>query len=229
MTLLKRLALMTTGGLVLLALLVGVGIQRSGSRFFAGLNLMFNAPANEPQVDVRSLVVRKIRGASELTTAVFSMEAVVPSSRDRLVGNFVVGKTTLLYIAFGEVRAGVDLKEIAPDDIRDRGDTLHIKLPAPRILDSKIDVKRSSAYDYDRGFLGLGPDVAPQLQDLSEETALEKIVTAACSEGILDEANRRAELTVTQLLASAGVVNFEIETQPPAATSCISDAVAAKR
>lgn len=229
MTLLKRLALMTTGGLVLLALLVSVGLLRSGSRFFAGLNLMFNGPEDEPKVDVRSLVVRKIRGASELTTAVFTMEAVVPSSRDRFVGNFTIGKTTLLYIAFGEVRAGVDLQDLEPEDIRQEGETLIVELPVPRILDSKIDVNRSSAYDYDRGFLGLGPDVAPQLQDLSQETALEKIVAAACSEGILEEANKRAELTVSQLLASGGVEKFEIEIQSPKQGDCVPSAVAAAR
>jgi hypothetical protein len=52
--------------------------------------------------------------------------------------------------------------------------TIQLRLPPPRILDSKIDVNRSSVYDYNRGFLGLGPDVGPQLQTLAQRETLKK-------------------------------------------------------
>jgi DNA-binding transcriptional regulator YiaG len=58
------------------------------------------------EVDVQTVVVQQIRGASELTTAIFTMEAVVPTTSSRTVANWEVGKTTLVYIAKGEVRAG---------------------------------------------------------------------------------------------------------------------------
>jgi hypothetical protein len=116
--LLRNLMLMTTGGVVLIALLFGVGVLRSGTRFFEGLNAMFNAPQPKPQVDVRSLIVSQVRGASELTTAVFTMEAVVPTRQDRNLGGYTLGTTTLLYIAYGEVRAGIDLQDLKPDDVQ---------------------------------------------------------------------------------------------------------------
>jgi len=158
----RNLMLMTTGASILIALVLGIGMLRSGARFFEGINAIFNAPQPKPEVDVRSLVVRQIRGASELTTAVFTMEAVVPTRQDRNLGGYKVGTTTLLYIAYGQVRAGVDLEELGSDDVQVVNDTIQLQLPPPRLLDSKIDVNRSSVYDYDRGFLGLGPDVAPQ-------------------------------------------------------------------
>jgi hypothetical protein len=43
--LLRNLMLMTTGGTVLIALVLGFGILRSGTRFFEGLNAIFNAPS----------------------------------------------------------------------------------------------------------------------------------------------------------------------------------------
>jgi hypothetical protein len=190
--LLRNLMLMTTGGVVLIALLFGVGVLRSGTRFFEGLNAMFNAPQPKPQVDVRSLIVSQVRGASELTTAVFTMEAVVPTRQDRNLGGYTLGTTTLLYIAYGEVRAGIDLQDLKPDDVQIVNNTIQLKLPPPRILDSKIDVNRSTVYDYDRGFLSLGPDVAPQLQMLAQRETLKKIVTAACSNGVLAQANDRS-------------------------------------
>ncbi len=159
--LLKSLGLMVTGGAVAAALLVSFGMWRAGDRFFAGFNNLFHIPQPAPKVNVQSVVIQQIRNASELTTAVFTMEAVVPTSQDSTLGGFVLGTTKLLYIAHGQVQAGVDLSKLTTENVQVSGDRVQIQLPAPSILDSKIDVSRSSVYDYNRGMLGLGPDVAP--------------------------------------------------------------------
>ncbi len=216
----RNLMLMTTGGTVLIALLFGIGILRSGTRFFEGLNAIFNTPQPKPEVDVRTIVVRQVSGASEMTTAVFTMESVVPTRQDMKLANYTVGSTTLLYIAYGEVRAGVDLKDLKADNVQIVNDTIQLQLPPPRILDSKIDVNRSSVYDYNRGFLGLGPDVAPQLQTIAQRETLKKIVSAACSQGVLKQANERAELVVEKLLNTAGYKQVQVKTQPPAPGTC---------
>lgn len=218
--LLRNLMLMTTGGTVLIALVLGFGILRSGTHFFEGLNAIFNAPQPQPQVDVRTLILHQIRGASELTTSVFTMESVVPTRQDMKLANYTVGTTTLLYIAYGEVRAGVDLKDLKAENVQVTNNTIQLRLPPPRILDSKIDVNRSSVYDYNRGFLGLGPDVGPQLQTLAQRETLKKIVAAACSQGVLKQANDRAELVVEKLLNTAGYKQVQVKTQPPAPGTC---------
>ena len=218
---LKGLLSIFTGGIMVVALLAAVGAWRFGDRFFQGLMLMVQPPEPEHTVDVRSVVVRQIRGASELTTAVFAMEAVVPTSSNRTLVGYVIGKTNLLYLAYGEVRAGVDLSELSESQVQTTDDGgIQVLLPSPRILDAKIDVSHSKVYDYDRGFLGLGPDTAPELQDLAQEEALRKITSAACEEGILNEANQRAELVVKQLLSTAGYEDVSVETQPPAPGTC---------
>ena len=219
--LVRNLMLMSTGGMVLIALLFGIGMWRSGSRFFEGINAIINAPPAKPQVDVRSLVVSQVRGASELTTAVFTMEAVVPTRQERKIGQYTLGATTLLYLAYGEVRAGVDLKELKADNVTVVNDTIQLQLPPPRILDSKIDVNRSSVYDYDRGFLGLGPDTAPQLQTLAQQETLKKIKVAACRGNLLAQANDRAQLVVEKLLNTAGYKKVEVKTQSPSPTACL--------
>jgi Protein of unknown function (DUF4230) len=214
---LKTLSMLTTGGTIAIGLLIAAGMWQTGNQFLGKLSALFNAPQPEAQVDVRSMVVQQIRNASELTTAIFTMETVVPASRDRTVGGYVIGKTTLLYIAYGEVRAGVDLSELKPEDVEVKGETTILHLPPPRILDSKIDVNRSKVYDYDRGFLGLGPDAAPELQDLAQRQTLDKIVASACANGILQSASDRAQLTVSQLLTTAGYTKLMVENQPSAA------------
>lgn len=217
---LRNLMMMSTGGIVLIAVILGIGLLRQGNRFFEGLKSVFNVETASPQADITSLIVRQIRGASELTTAVFTMEAVVPAHQDRSLAGYKIGTTTLLYIAYGEVRAGVDLKELSANNVQVVNNNVQLQLPPPRILDSKIDVNRSRVYDYDRGFLGLGPDTAPQLQMFAQQETLKRIVTAACSQGVLQQANDRAELVVTQLLNTAGYKNVAVTTQSPRPGTC---------
>jgi hypothetical protein len=213
------------GGAVLVGIVAGVGFWRSGDRFLEGVRIMLTPAQPEPQVDVRSVVVQQLRGASELTTAIFAMEAVVPTRSDRTLAGYVIGSTNLLYIAYGEVRAGVDLAELTAADIQVIGDSaIQVTLPPAKILDSKIDLSKSNVFDYSRGFLGLGPDVAPELQEKAQQEALIKIEEAACQENLLAEANRRAEVTVGQLLATAGFETVTVTTQPLTNSACAAPA-----
>ncbi len=224
----RNLMTVMRGGITILTLLIILSIIRSGARFTEGIGAFFRPSLSEPEVDPRTLVVHQVQGASELTTAIFAMESVVPTSRDRTLGEYVIGKTTLLYIAYGEVRAGIDLSDVDVDDVTVVGDRLQVRLPPPEILDSKIDVTRSRVYDYDRGFLGLGPDSAPQLQELAQRETLTRIVDIACDSGLLIEANERAEAALTRLLQNAGgYQDLDIQTQQPEASACGAPTVGA--
>jgi Protein of unknown function (DUF4230) len=229
---LKTARLMAMGGVAMLMVVAGVGVWRSGDRFFSTVGSLFQVPAGPTiQVDVRSVVIQQVRTASELTTAVFTMQAVVPTSQNATVGGFVVGKTKLLYIAQGEVQAGVDLSQLAAADVQVEAGTIRIKLPAPKVLNSKIDVTQSTVYDYDRGFLNLGPDAAAQLQSLAQQEALKQIIAAAYTQGLMKQANDRAKLVITQLLSTAGFKQVIVETQdaptqPPAPTPSPSPIIA---
>jgi hypothetical protein len=202
--LIRSLGLIVTGGSIMVGALLLLGLWQSGDRFLAKLAGFLTPPKAEPQVDVRSVVVKQVQDASELTTAIFTMEAVVPTQQDNNVAGLVIGSTKLLYIAYGQVRAGVDLSQLKPTDVVATPTGISVRLPAARLLDSKIDVSRSNVYDYNRGFLGLGPDTAPTLQTLAQQKALEKIVDAACREGILQKATDRARLVVSQLVTLPG-------------------------
>ncbi|MEB3226899.1 MAG: DUF4230 domain-containing protein [Synechocystis sp.] len=168
-----------------------------------------------PQTDWATVVVQQIRGVSELTTTIFAMETVVPTSQARQWGNVVLGRTELLYIGYGEVRAGINLRDITTAAVQQTGDRLTVTLPPPQILDKKIDVGRSRIYDYDRGFLNLGPDTAPQLQAFAQRETLKKIVAAACDQGILAQANNQAETALKGLLDATGSLDIVIKTTSP--------------
>ncbi|MGD1850470.1 MAG: DUF4230 domain-containing protein [Cyanophyceae cyanobacterium] len=195
-------AILVGGGLVLVAMTInGLGNWTRDIGGWMQENLAVTQSA--PKVDVRSLTINKIRGASELTTMVYSTEAIIPTSRDLQLGQVTVGSTRLLYIAYGEVRAGIDLGAVKKEDVVWDGNALTVTLPAPKILDSKIDVSRSRVYDYNRGFLGLGPDVAPELITLAQQKALNTVTQSACDRGLMTQAGDRAKIVVGQLLGGA--------------------------
>ncbi len=221
---LQLVAVASVGGAIIFASLAGLAFLRSGSRFMEGVKMAITPKPPEETVDVRSVVVEKVRLASELTTAVFTMEAVVPAKSDRKLGDITVGETNLLYIAYGTVSAGVDLGKIQPADVSEsaEGTVVRLVLPAPEIFNDNtgLDINRSDVYDYDRGFLNMGPDRAPQLQMMAQKEAMKKIQTAACDQGILKQANERAQLVVGQLLEGAGFETVVVETSGDSVADC---------
>lgn len=216
----KTLGLMLTGSVTTLGVLSYFGAWQPGDRLVKALQSVVANPQPVAQVDVQSLVIQQVRDASELTTAVYSPQAVVPTRRDATLAGVVLGTTRLLYIAQGEVRAGVDLSQLSPQAIQIKGDQVQLQLPPPRILSRSIDVNRSRVYDYNRGFLNLGPDVAPELQSLAQQEALQQVVQAACRDGVLERASDRARLVVTQLLRSAGYTTITVTVPAVAADAC---------
>jgi hypothetical protein len=219
---LKSLLLVITGSISLAILLTIISISRIGERFTRVFTLLEGIlqPTSITQIEIPTLILQKIREANELTTAVYTMETIVPASADRQIGQFVLATTNLVYIGHGEVRAGVDLSQLNEGNIKVTPDKIHIDLPPPQILDGKIDVHRSRVYDYNRGFLNLGPDIAPQLQTLAQQKTLEQIVNAACREGLLETANEGAKDAIAQLLASTGNRQVEVKTTSPLASHC---------
>lgn len=222
----QLLAIATTGGAVMLGSLALFAFLRSGSQFFTDVKDALTPQPPEETVDVRTVVVEQVREVSELTTAVFSMEAVVPAQSDRKLGEVTIGKTNLLYVAYGEVRAGIDLSQLTTADVTssETGQQIKLVLPEPKILGGDIDVDRSDVYDYSRGFLNLGPDRGPQLTALAQQEAKQKIKRAACEQDILEQANDRAELVVTQILETAGFETITIETVPVSMADCLASA-----
>jgi hypothetical protein len=213
----KSLISLTTGSIAILSLICAIGLWRSGTQFLVMFTEFLQPSLSTAKVDTGTIIVNRLRGVKELTTSVFVMETVVPTTMERKLGDLSIATTKLLYLAYGEVRAGVDLEKLTSESVQIEDNKITIQLPAPEILDRKIDVDRSRVYDYDRGFLGLGPDVGTELQTLAQRQTLHQIVTAACSHGILEEANHRAKLAIVELLTTAGYQEIEVRAITPAA------------
>jgi hypothetical protein len=203
---------------IIFACAATVGVARQGQQFFDNVTNLFAiptpGPTATPRIDIGPVVLHQIQGLSELTTTQFGMQTVVTASKGRNLGPFEFN-TRLLYVAYGEVRAGIDLSLLGPADVVVQDDrSVTVTLPPPQILGSKLDVKRSYVYDFQQGILS---PPAPELQTEAERQALDQIIAGACQSDILGQANQRAELAITKLL---GVMNFEeitVKTQMPEA------------
>jgi len=207
------------GILALVAAYALYGLYQRGARMMdetgAALGRVQSQPT--PTIVTQAVLLQRLSGANALTTAVFTMETVIDQSQDRTLAGIVIGQTRLLYIAHGDVRAGVDLARLGAEDVSVAGDAVTVRLPPPEILDRKIDVAKSRVYDFDQSLFG---PVDPEMQTRAERFALDKIVRGACEAGILDEANRRAAFAVQALLTTGGVRDVRVETRPPAADEC---------
>lgn len=211
----QKVILLSIGSINLILLLIILSIWQTSDRFFSFMGNLFKPQVITPEVGNSTLVVNRLQDLQELTTTVQTMEKIVPTTADRKLGEIPIATTRLLYIAQGQIRAGVDLGQLREQDIQINQNSIVIDLPPAQILDSKIDVHNSRVYDYDRGFLNLGPDVAPQLQTLAQRNTLTAIVDTACQGGILDTANNRAEEIITQLLTNIGYTQVQINTTIP--------------
>lgn len=196
------------------------GLYRRAAGFLDRPSSILSLPKREtatPSVMAAPAMIQRLRSASELTTAIHQLQTVVTVSQDRQVGDFTVGSTELLYVAIGEVRAGIDLAELDASSFTQEGGRLVVRLPAPRILDKKIDVEKSYVYDLRRSLFG---PLDPTLQSQAEKAALDQIWRAACEGGLMARANERAALTVETLLADTGHAEVRAIARPAAAGEC---------
>lgn len=208
------------GALAIVAAVLVFGLYRRGGAFLDDLSGAFGPrPTATAAIDTKSVVVEKLQDAAELTSLVYTLETVVSASQDRSLAGFKIGSTELLYIAHGQVRAGIDLAKLGDDDVDIEGgagipigaaDGIVIRLPAPEILGATLDVDKSRVYDLRESLFA---PVAPDLQSRAERYALQRIVGSACDADILAAANDRAADAVRALLTAAGAVDVTVRTR----------------
>lgn len=162
-----------------------------------------NGPDTPPQIDTKTEILERIHLAGELTTGIASIQTIVKSSEAREMLRLQVGSTEILYIAVGEVRAGINLMELDERNLVIDGNKATVIMPECRILDSKIDVNHSYVFDVKRSLV-LSPQ-AIHLQTAAERQALKEIQETAVQTGLLDQAQKQAEMLVRYFLESAGI------------------------
>lgn len=168
-----------------------------------------SASSSVVQTRMHTQIVDKLKTIRELHTGVAVVQTIVTNSQGKKVLGMEIASTKLLYVAVGQVRAGIDLAQLNADSIAKENEHLLIKLPPVQILDAKIDVENSYVYDVRRSMV-LAPD-AFDLQSDAQRKALEEIMATSIRCGILDMASEQAKNVILTLLQMLGFSHVKIE------------------
>ena len=145
-------------------------------------------------------VIHDVRSLARLETIEYSIEKVVQadSGQPEL---WVLFGDKLIFVAHGNVIAGVDLAKLSPDDLWVSAGTLYVRLPEPEIFVATLDNDKSYVYDRETGIFTKGNI---DLETLARQAAEDEIEQAAIEDGILDQARTNAEYYLLRLFQTLG-------------------------
>ncbi len=184
--------------IVLSFLCVYVIAQRSVSGVFDGISKIFNPETNI--IADPTTIVHEIRAIARLETIQYSMEKVITAETNQGFFAFLVGDK-LLFVAHGDVIAGVDMSKIEDGDLYVENEILYVRLPEAEIFIASLDNDKSYVYDREIGVFSQG-EVGLETQ--VRQAAEEEILNAALEDGILEQAQINAENYLFRLFRSLG-------------------------
>ena len=145
-------------------------------------------------------IIHNVRSLARLETIQYSMEKIITAEVGQGVFGFLVGDR-ILFVAHGEVIAGIDLEKLAPEDLWVIDGVLYVALPPAEIFIATLDNDLSYIYDRDTGIFTKGNI---ELETLARQAAVEEILKAAIASGILVQAKINAENYLWRLFNSLG-------------------------
>jgi hypothetical protein len=173
------------------------------------------APATPVILPDPVLIVNEVRDLARLETASITMEKIVRAERGQDVLWGALGET-LIFVAHGDVIAGVDLSKMGQEDVQVVDPvTVMVYLPEAEIFNVILDNDRSYVADRDTGLLTRAD---PQLESEVRRAAQRELETAAEESEILDLADDNAQSYMRGFLQNLGFENiiFTDSTPPPA-------------
>lgn len=145
-------------------------------------------------------IIHQVRALARLETIQYRLEKVITAETRQGTFGFLFGDR-LLFVAHGEVIAGVDLAKLEPTDLRLQNGVLYVRLPQPELFVVRIDNERSYVYDRNVGALSRGEQ---DLETAARRAAEEEIGRAALEAGILEQAGQNAENFLYRLFIGLG-------------------------
>lgn len=159
------------------------------------------------------VIVTEIQDLARLETASYSFEKVLRAERgqqDLLWG--ALGES-LLFVAHGDVVAGVDLAKMQPRDLQVVDpETVMVHLPEAEIFSVRLDNEKSYVADRDTGLLA---SADPQLETEVRRSAEAELRAAAEESDILTRADQNAEAYMTNFLQGLGFTNITFTDEAP--------------
>ena len=152
------------------------------------------------------VIVEEINSLARLETTSYSFQDILEIERNRELLFGVFGEE-LLFVAFGNVIAGIDLSKMGPEDLQVVSPNKAIvRLPDAEIFLTDLDNERSYVANRDIGLFTKGD---PGLETMIRQEAEARMLEAALSNGILERANNEARNFMTSFLGQLGFSEVE--------------------
>jgi hypothetical protein len=191
-------------GAAALAVVVLLGVQATG------LLPEFRNPFAKEQTDrSQPPLLKSIRDLSRYVAAEGNFQVVVDVQKDRRnVPDFLLNERTL-FVGAGRIEAYVDFAKIADGAVvvSDDGKSVEIKLPAPQLGETDLDMDKSYVFAEQRGLINRLNDLVggdPNRQQQVYQLAEDRITAAARDSGLTVRAEENTRKMLEGLLRSLG-------------------------
>lgn len=155
------------------------------------------------QVYNTAVIINQVQTLSQLITVKYVLEKVVVLEDVKWYG-----ENRLLLVAHGVVKAGVDLQQLKPADLRIESKRITIKLPPAAIMDVYLDDRKTQVIERTTGLMR---SFDKDLEQNARRMAIDDLRIAARHGGIVQEAAERARLQVTLMLRQIGFETVEFQ------------------
>ncbi len=157
-------------------------------------------------------VVRSVQSLARLESVQYSIEKVIRAETGQGIFGPLLGDR-LLFVAHGDVIAGVDLAKLGPNDVLVSTDgRVTIVVPAAEIFVTRLDNEKSYVYERATGLFTKG-DI--NLESQARQVAEDEIRNGALEDGILNTAQSNANVVLERLLRSLGFTDVVIVVATP--------------
>jgi len=146
-------------------------------------------------------VVMQVQKVTQLVTVRYRIQRVVGMTEAK----DPVGEDSILLMVEGDVSGGVDLHALKGSDVtEDAEGNLTLTLPAPSILNTSIDEKKTKVWDRHVTWWTPWVNYDPDLEHKARLKALDDMRQAALDMGILEQAKTNAQSAVRDLFSALG-------------------------
>lgn len=152
-------------------------------------------------------IIHDIQSLARLETIHYSLEKVITAETGQGDLGFLFGDK-LLFVAHGEVIAGLDMEKLEEEDLTLRNGVLYVTLPPAEIFVATLDNDKSYVYNRETGIFTKGET---DLETLARQTAEDEILAAALEDGILDQAEINAENFLARFFRTMGYPDVVFE------------------
>ncbi len=178
--------------------------------FALGLLIPRLQPAPAPRTYNTAIILQQVKSVSELVTVQYVLERIVSTEvpASGALRQMFSGENRVLLLAHGIVKAGINLADLRPADLKINGDTITVRLPPAQITDAYLDDKETKVIERTTGlFRSFDKDLEQNVR----QDAVDDLRRAARTHGILKDAEVRARAQLGNLFRQLGFQRVAFE------------------